>query len=615
MDRRSSEGKLKQATTEPDATPSQSRQGARKALIRGRDVADEAFNTRPRKASAAGSSTSVASSAASSTSGSRASDKRRSKEQLVKEASTPATTPLSGPSSLPVTAGPGISSSTTTVVHQAAVSSVPPQEEDVQAHSASAASHAGALALPPGAVSSASISSVDTADPQATSLRSRPDHDSAGSVDTARPGRPGRASAPGIGRGPSVASRSPTIGGDANRDLSLCSSSQLPGSPLAEVSALLRLNTGVASAAASDSPSGQSSVRLQVVLTPSTTGLQRKQRKQHVPYRYNEDFIGMQRLYAQSTRRTEDDANKSERLFLLLPVVSLLVLVFLASIAYLMMNRQQMDEKTTDERFCTSAGCVDHADIIGLSEDRHQSSPCDEFGRFICSVWERRHQEKVERKHVTRSVMTDAVMDHLVSLEKFSGQQHKLEISQRPARMMNACLLKRPSDDRKALNQLLDFMHRTGFGFPEDEIDKSNYSRPLNMLVDLSYNWALPLWFFVDIVVPRNSTASHMVVTLRHSSLGDFYNTLQEAIEIYEEVYSFYVHTLIEVIYGDTVGPSFKRFIKESKQLQKHVFGNLSWLSRSYHNPILLTVKRLPHFVVKTSGRTLARWPEAFERF
>ncbi|KAH6933224.1 hypothetical protein HPB50_013727 [Hyalomma asiaticum] len=380
------------------------------------------------------------------------------------------------------------------------------------------------------------------------------------------------------------------------------------GSPMAEIEALLRSTSpGTTLSPNQQTFDGQSSVCLRVVTqqSPGNPASSRRQRRyKSKPRKQTEDFVGMEKLCEMSIHRPGEDAKKSRRLLLVLPAVSVVVLIGLASIVFLMMTRNRMDANTTGEPFCTSGSCVMHADIIGLSDvykDQHQGRPCDDFGSFICSFWKKRHKEKVARKYVTRSVLTDAFMDHIVSLEKFGVQEHVLAISQRPARMMDACLLRRPSDDKEALDQLLDFMHRTGIGFPGDDIDKSDYSRPLHMLVDLAYNWALPLWFFVDLVIPRNSTASHAVVSLRHSSLGDLYNSLQEAIEVYEEVYLFYVNTILEVVYGGTVEASFKHFTNESKLLQKHVFANLSRLSRSIHNPVLLTVKRLPYFVVNTS--------------
>ncbi|KAH7959278.1 hypothetical protein HPB49_009907 [Dermacentor silvarum] len=636
MDERSPEEKQsRSAATDSNALRSPSREGSWKASVRGRGVTDEAATTKSRKANATGSRISHASSALPRPGASCTGVvKTRPKKQATTEAAAPAPPCPSGsgaPTSTTGLFGSGVASSpsTATVIQEApehrtaptGVSGEAPRV-DVAAHSASSPTSGGVLA----AVDSTGVASVDAARTQATGFpRSAKPQGfvTAGSLTSGLSSSDGACDLvlSSLGSGASVASpggsatslpMSPTATGGAPCKLSSFSSPGTAGSPMADVSALLRLHKRPITMSTPDSQSGQSSVRVEVFLSPNPASPQRKRREQRFQYKSNEGSISVEKLRQLSSHKPDQAVDKSKRLFLVLPGVSFLVLLIVASVAYLMMTRPRVNEKTTDQNFCTSGGCVEHADIIGLSDvskGAHKSSPCDDFGHFVCSVWEARHKENIVRKRFTQSVVLDAVMDLIVSLEKFSGQRHALDISQRPARMMDACLTDRPTDDEMTLNQLLDFMRNTSFGFPEEDVDVSNYSRPLHALTELAYNWALPLWFYVDLIIPRNSTAAHMTISLSRSPFGDLYNSLHEALVVYEDVYLWYVDTLTAAVYRGNVSDSFRQFTRESKLLQTNVFANLSGLIRAqYHNPILLTVQSLPSFVVNTS---VEHWLEA----
>ncbi|KAH7959026.1 hypothetical protein HPB49_007360 [Dermacentor silvarum] len=297
-------------------------------------------------------------------------------------------------------------------------------------------------------------------------------------------------------------------------------------------------------------------------------------------------------------------------------VVAFISVLFLALAAAALISfvvrRSRTDATPTGDRFCRSSGCLDHADTVGLSDitdGLHKSSPCEEFGRFICSVWEARHERNNVRRRITHSVLTDAVTDNIFSIDDLIGQQHALSITKRPERMYKACLANRPSDDSIVLEQLLGFMQSSGFGFPAENVSESDYSLPLKALTELAYNWALPLWFYVDLVLPES--VGSRTLTLSPAAFGDIYATIYEAITEYEDVHVWFVETLVATVYRGSIGASFHEFTRGSKILQKAVFRNLSQLTRSmYHVPALLQIERLPHFVVNT---TIPDWLEALE--
>ncbi|KAH7966612.1 hypothetical protein HPB49_018008 [Dermacentor silvarum] len=288
-----------------------------------------------------------------------------------------------------------------------------------------------------------------------------------------------------------------------------------------------------------------------------------------------------------------------------------LALVTAGFIGYLATSGHGTKATPSEDRFCSISGCLDHANIIGLSDINdglHKSSPCEDFGHFICSAWTARHERENVKRRITQNVLTDAAVDYIVSLEKWIDQQHAFAISKRPERMMDVCLMNRPSDDTIVLDQLLDFMNHSGFGFPAENVTESDYSQSLKALTELAYNWALPLWFYVDLVL--TDTAPGRTISLRTAAFGDMYDIIHEALMEYEDVYSWYIDTIVEIVYRGSIGLSFHEFTRGSKILQKDVFKNLSWVIRSNNRaPILLQVKSLPYFVGKT---TVEHWLEAF---
>ncbi|KAK8762233.1 hypothetical protein V5799_026497 [Amblyomma americanum] len=199
----------------------------------------------------------------------------------------------------------------------------------------------------------------------------------------------------------------------------------------------------------------------------------------------------------------------------------IIVLVFLSVLAatllaYLVVMHHASDA-TTSKGFCTSRGCLRHAGIIGLSDATktpNEKGPCEHFGRFICSAWQTRHERRNVRRRFTQSVKTDAIMESIVSLENF-GTYTVLNISKRPARMMDLCLNNRSSDDTESLDTLLNFMRNNGIGFPGDNVSETDYSVPLRAMAELADKWAHPLWFRVNIVLPQNEEMKR-VISLSH---------------------------------------------------------------------------------------------------
>ncbi|KAK8780771.1 hypothetical protein V5799_017887 [Amblyomma americanum] len=167
--------------------------------------------------------------------------------------------------------------------------------------------------------------------------------------------------------------------------------------------------------------------------------------------------------------------------------------------------------------------------------------------------------------------------------------------------MMELCLNNRSTDDTKSLDQLLNFMHKSGIGFPGDNVSETDYSVPLRAMAELADKWAHPLWFHVNIVLPQNE-ATKRVITLSHSPVTEVWNDFQEALMVYEDVYPIYVHILATAIYKGSIEKSFLKFVAQTKFIQKHIFGNLSMIvGNKFHNPVWMKIKSLPSVVKNVS--------------
>ncbi|KAH6933223.1 hypothetical protein HPB50_013726 [Hyalomma asiaticum] len=328
-----------------------------------------------------------------------------------------------------------------------------------------------------------------------------------------------------------------------------------------------------------------------------------------------EETEAIEKLRELSLRKPNEVAAAPDKARRYWTIIAFLVILFLALVAVGLigygMQRGRSRSTQNGTRFCRSSACIDHADTIGLSDianDQHESSPCEDFGSFICSVWKKRHDRRNVRRRITWSALDDAMTDLALGMDQLVGQGHVFNISERPRRMMDACFMDRPSDDTEALDQLLGFMRSTGFGFPAENVSEHDYSQPLKALTELAYHWTLPLWFYVDFI-PEGAT--NRTITISLSALSDLYATINEALNEYEDVYAWYVDTLVGTVYRGSIGQSFHKFARASKTVQNSIFGNLSKLVRArYHDPVLLRIKRLPHFV---TGTTVDHWLEAFK--
>ncbi|XP_070389733.1 uncharacterized protein [Dermacentor albipictus] len=403
---------------------------------------------------------------------------------------------------------------------------------------------------------------------------------------------------------------------------SLVSSPEAVGSRRAEIIALLGLNKPSSRMSACPQ-TGSTSSPTQVVptsnsaLAPRRAATRRKEyptkMSTHSRNKSVHDSEALGKLHELTLVKRDEATAAPTRRYWMVAVflfVFILALVAVGLISFLVHRSRAGATPTGGERFCRSSGCLDHADTVGLSDianGLHKSSPCEDFGRFICSAWVARHERNNVRRRITQTVLADALTDHVFSMADFISQQHALSITKRPERMMNVCFKNRPSDDTKVLDQLSGFMKRSGFGYPAENVSESDYSKPLTALAELAYNWALPLWFYVDLAIPPS--VESRTLTLSPAAFGDFYAVIHEAITEYEDVYTWFVNTLVETVYRGSIGASFREFTRGSKLLQKAVFGNLSQVTRfKYHMPALLKIKRVPHFVVNT---TVEHWLKA----
>ncbi|KAH6926663.1 hypothetical protein HPB50_021178 [Hyalomma asiaticum] len=162
---------------------------------------------------------------------------------------------------------------------------------------------------------------------------------------------------------------------------------------------------------------------------------------------------------------------------------------------------------------CTEMACQKYTAAVELSINRSQD-PCKDFYRFVCDGWARHH-------HVLSSVdaAEAAVYGHAVKTIEWSSEDSvshyfaaasTLDVAKRVAGLAKSCM--ELSDS--SLPDLKRFMAERHLPWP----NKSRWDL-LEILLDLSGNWNVHLWFRVSFeLAPFRGGAGEPVLRIGHSA-------------------------------------------------------------------------------------------------
>ncbi|KAK8768292.1 hypothetical protein V5799_015243 [Amblyomma americanum] len=286
-----------------------------------------------------------------------------------------------------------------------------------------------------------------------------------------------------------------------------------------------------------------------------------------------------------------------------IPLTTLLfVAILLLVLLILAVSRRNGDGM----KVCGTRGCVQHAVALGIDKSRGPLA-CEDFSTFICPSW------KLGDVDVVTTVNAQAVLLWVISVEKMSMDAYEREaVVNRPLSMMRDCM-HRPGDDSDSLMSLLELVDRSRFAWPTlDDGHRppiTDYSRPLQLLLELSVLWQLPLWFRIHVLPAKTPLQRGRAVVLSPSALSAIWHGLHQTLLLYEEAYSIYLSFFNNSIFKyRPPSESFASFLTTGVNVQTQVLGHLSSAFHdTYKQPRLVEIRSLPTWIRKVGAEEWAK--------
>ncbi|XP_049267181.1 neprilysin-like [Rhipicephalus sanguineus] len=256
---------------------------------------------------------------------------------------------------------------------------------------------------------------------------------------------------------------------------------------------------------------------------------------------------------------------------------------------------------------CGTADCIEHVHTLGIYTD-HNASPCECFGCFVCSGWSN------DFRHANSSVRGQAILRWFATVNKLSlGDYDQQAVINRPLSMMRQCMSS-TSDGENTVRMLTAFVSERSFawptaGEPEEIVD---YGRALQVVLELSVVWALPLWFHVHLlpVAASSRLQRDRAVLLTPSTPSLLGHFTHETISRYQDGYSIYTGFFINTVFA--VRPpseSFTTFLtRRSSGVQRQIFHELtSAIDSDLPQPRLVEIGSMPKLVRNLSAKDWIR--------
>ncbi|XP_065312101.1 endothelin-converting enzyme 2-like isoform X2 [Dermacentor albipictus] len=176
--------------------------------------------------------------------------------------------------------------------------------------------------------------------------------------------------------------------------------------------------------------------------------------------------------------------------------VALLTMVLLYVAWELNRTRTVRKEQRFSMTVCSTGDCNLHATSLMDAIDR-SVQPCDDFEGFACG---RREHPPALRSFHTRLKRHWHVVDANLMLTRGRNQTLHFAASRKATAMLRACLWQGSLREQRLGRQaLIEFMRERGLSWPEPA-GPAPPSKGLQVLLDLSINWAVDIWFRLTFV-------------------------------------------------------------------------------------------------------------------
>ncbi|KAH8033437.1 hypothetical protein HPB51_012890 [Rhipicephalus microplus] len=141
-----------------------------------------------------------------------------------------------------------------------------------------------------------------------------------------------------------------------------------------------------------------------------------------------------------------------------------------------------------NEVLCRTVGCRYYAEILAGAVNA-TINPCDDFEAYACSNWAPFAQPY---SYGTAS-MSSAMAAWYESFRKiFLDGSPREHFVRKVDAAFSSCMLTSPEDSRRGISDLKSFMRQLRISWPDAPLEKVD---PLGVLLDLSLNWRLDIWF------------------------------------------------------------------------------------------------------------------------
>ncbi|XP_075534974.1 membrane metallo-endopeptidase-like 1 [Dermacentor variabilis] len=267
-------------------------------------------------------------------------------------------------------------------------------------------------------------------------------------------------------------------------------------------------------------------------------------------------------------------------------------------------------------RFCANSDCAEHVARLSL-DPSSGTEACDDFGVFVCSGWRSKRHHLLASSVVSEVVFQwlDSVGGRLGAYGDASENNSAFMLLRRPAEFMAACMrIGAQSGAKSDLLEFGKFMATLGLPWQTEELSysTSNYSAPLQALVDLAFRWNLPLWFRLDLIPPDVYHSRKRTLYVTPSPMAELSDRMESLLRASNATYASYLRlfndTLLNSRDGPKTTPSFIYFLESgaAAKVQKDVFGNLSSVARARRpRP---KVNKIRHLTLSLKGVTHSDW-------
>lgn len=169
--------------------------------------------------------------------------------------------------------------------------------------------------------------------------------------------------------------------------------------------------------------------------------------------------------------------------------VTLLVIIAAALVIHFFLYRPRPPPNPT---LCRTEGCAKFASLVASSLNL-SLNPCEDFGYYVC------HGLKPDRKLSWKKNLQLAWSEKVA--KRLLRGSFTLSATRKAAAMFKSCVNRTGQDVEGSTQQLRSFMLRCRLSWPKEPVSDVE---PLDILLDLTINWQLPLWFRIQVLKPTN---------------------------------------------------------------------------------------------------------------